>query len=581
MSTRSTVLAPGAQGRATRAARARARLAAAAAAVLAALVLAGCVSMPTAGPVGEGDGAADEPGTVFPLAYSPPADAEPVVLVQGFLAAAAAGLGDNYTVAKQYLTVGSRTEWVPGDSVVVYSTASTLEFVEAGDGTQVSMTLPVVATVDADGRYTENPPGARRDVVFDLVRDAADQWRIARLDNGVLMSEPIFDSVYRAAPLYFLSPTRTALVPEVRWFPQRNTATYAVRELLEGPSPWLRDAVRTAVPEGTRLAVESVPVDADGTATVDLTAVVATADTAERAQLKAQLREVLQLPRIRDLDVSIAGVPMTEPASDGLVRDPSPGTLLYALGGDRLVRLEGTEVTPVDGAAPLGLAAPRGLALGTGGAPAVVLDGAGSLVLVGGAGGTPRTLLTGADLVEPSVDGSGWIWSGESAPAGGLTALTADGVVVCVGAGWLEDRAVRSLQVSRDGTRIAVVSTGADGVSLDVAGVVRDDSGTPQRLGDRLRVGARLLTATDVVWVDESTLAVLGTSGTTTGPTVHLVTVGGPTRALPPLEGAVAVAAGRGERAVYALTAGGDLSTLRGASWVVVATGIRSPAFPG
>ena len=159
--------------------------------------------------------------------------------------------------------------------------------------------------------------------------------------------------------------------------------------------------------------------------------------------------------------------------------------------------------------------------------------------------------------------------------------MTADGVEVGVGAAWLEDRAVRSLQVSRDGTRIAVVSVATDGVSVDVTGVVRDDSGTPQRLGDRLRVGAGLLTATDVVWVDESTLGVLGTSGTMTGPTLHLVTVGGRTRAMPALEDAVAVAAGRGERAVYVVSSTGALYTLRGTSWVVVATGVRSPAFPG
>ena len=557
------------------------RLVAATVGAVAAVVLAGCVSIPTSGPVGEGDGAADEPGTVFPLAYSPPTDADPVSLVQGFLAAAAAGLGDNYAVAKQYLTVGARTEWTPSQGVLVYSTASTLEFTEAGEGTQVSATLPVVATVDADGRYTESPPGARQDVAFDLVQDSAGQWRIAGLDNGVIMSAPIFDSVYRAAPLYYLTPTRGALVPEVRWFPQRNTATYAVRELLEGPSPWLRDAVRTAFPEGTRLAVESVPVDSDGTATVDLTAPVAAADAGQRALLKAQLQQVLQLPRIRDLDVSIAGVPMVEPPADGLVRDAAPDTELQVVEGDRLMRLDGTELTPVEGIDELGLTAPRGLALGPGGIPAVLLDGPSRLVLVSAAEPQPRNLLTGTDLIEPSVDQAGWIWSGESRPAGSLTALSTDGVAVDVGAEWLDDRAVRSLQVSRDGTRIAVVSSGSDGVSVDVTGVVRDDSGTPQRLGDRLRVGARLRSATDVVWVDESTLAVLGTSGTMTGPTVHLVSVGGATRATPSLDSAVAVAAGRGERALYVVSASGALYTLRGTSWVVVATGVGSPAFPG
>ncbi len=46
-----------------------------------ALVLGGCVSIPTAGPVAEGDGAVDEPGSVFPLAYSPPSDASPTAIV--------------------------------------------------------------------------------------------------------------------------------------------------------------------------------------------------------------------------------------------------------------------------------------------------------------------------------------------------------------------------------------------------------------------------------------------------------------------------------------------------------------------
>jgi len=544
------------------------------------LVLAGCVSMPTGGPVVAGDGAVDEPGTVFPLAYSPPTDAEPVALVQGFLAAAAAGLGDNYAIATQYLTARARTEWAPGEGVVVYSTAGTLEFDESPGGSQVSVTLPVVATVDADGRYAESPPGAQQDAVFDLVQDAVGQWRIAGLDNGVLMSEPIFDSVYRSAPLYFLTPELDALVPEVRWFPQRNTATYAVRELLEGPSPWLRDAVRTAIPEGTRLAVESVPVDAEGVATVDLTAAVATADTTERALLKAQLHQVLQLPRIRDVDVSIAGVPMVEPAPAEMVRDPSPGGVLRAVAGGRVVALDGAEPAPVEGIGELGLADPHGLAWGAAGAPTVLLDGTDTLVLAPTADAPARTLLTGPGLVEPSVDRLGWVWSGPST-AGRLTALQVDGAVVEVEAGWLEDRAVRSMQVSRDGTRIAVVSVGTDGVTVDVAGVVRDDSGTPQRLGDRLRVGARLLTATDVVWVSESTLGVLGTSGTMTGPTVHLVPTSGQTRALPPREGATAVAAGRGERSVYVLTEAGELYTLSGTSWVVVATGVSSPAFPG
>lgn len=546
---------------------------------LLALALAACAGLPTSGPVGDGDGAAAEPGTVFPLAYSPAVGADPRAIVQGFLAAGAAGLGDNYTVARQYLARESRTSWQPTQGVVVYSAAKALNFLQVTE-TQIKVTLPVVATVDADGRYAEGFPGAQQDAVFDLVRDSDGQWRISGLGDGVLLSEPFFYSVYGATPLYFLTPTRDMLVPEERWFPRRNAATYAVRALLEGPSPWLRDAVTTAFPDGTRLAVESVPVDSEGNATVDLTSAVTSASSEDRALLKAQLVQVLQLPRIRAVNVTIAGAPMVDPPAASLLRDPAPAGGLQVLSDGLLQRLTGTTLTPVAAVAPLAGLDARSPALGGEDGPQVLLSGADELVLAP----TPTTpavgLVTGTALLAPSVDRLGWVWSGPS-PTGGLVAARPDGTVVDVAVDWLEGRIARSVRVSRDGTRIAVVSTGLDGDTVDVAGVVRDDSGAPQRLGERLRVGAPLIDVTAVVWVDQVTLAALATSGTMTAPTMHLVPIAGDTSALPPLEGAVSIAAGKGERALYVGTADGSLYTLQGNSWLRIATRATDPAFPG
>ncbi|WP_407341809.1 LpqB family beta-propeller domain-containing protein [Pengzhenrongella phosphoraccumulans] len=548
-------------------------------AALLALVLAACAGLPTSGPVGKGDGAAAEPGTVFPLAYSPAAGADPRAIVQGFLAAGAAGLGDNYAVARQYLARESRAGWQPTEGLVVYSTAAALNFKQVTD-TQVSVTLPVVATVDAGGRYTEAYPGAQQDAVFDLVRDSDSQWRISGLDDGVLLSEPFFYSVYGATPLYFLTPGRDMLVPEVRWFPRRNAATYAVRALLEGPSPWLRDAVTTAFPDGTRLAVESVPVDSEGNATVDLTSAVASASSEDRALLKAQLVQVLQLPRIRAVNVTIAGAPMVDPPAATLLRDPAPTGGLEVLSDGLLQRLTGTSLKPVDTVGSLAGLDPRSPAAGVDSAPQVLLSGADRLVLAP----TPTTaavgLVSGSALLAPSVDRLGWVWSGPSS-TGGLLATRSDGTVVDVAVDWLEGRVVRSVRVSRDATRIAVVSTGSDGATVDVAGIVRDDSATPQRLDEQLRVGALLADATAVVWVDQSTLAVLGKSGTMTGPTMHVVPIAGDTRALPALEGAVSIAAGKGERALYVGTSDRTLYTLQGNSWLRVATNVTDPSFPG
>lgn len=547
---------------------------------LAVLVLAGCAALPTAGPVGAGAGAVDEPGTVIPLAYSPASGADPRAIVQGFLSAGAAGLGDNFALARQYLAGAARSSWQPTAGVVVYSNEGTLDFAQITK-TQISVTLPVVATLDADGRYTEAPPGARQDAVFNLLRDPSGEWRISGLDDGVLLSEPIFFSVYRATPLYFLTPHRDMLVPEVRWFPQRNAAAYAVRALLAGPSPWLRDAVTTAFPDGTRLAVDSVPISNEGNATVDLTTAAASASTYDRSLLKAQLTQVLALPRIRSITVTIAGVPMVEPSAATLTLDPSPSGGVEVLSGDRLLRLTGTALAPVATVGTLAGLDARSPASGTDGSPQVVLSGPDQLVLAPTASKPAQLILAGSALLAPSVDRLGWVWSGSSLGAGPLKAVRADGTAVVVGGAWLEGRIVRSVRVSRDATRIAIVSTGPDGVTLDVAGIVRDDSGTPQRIGDRLRVGARLTSATKVVWVDEATLAVLGTSGTMTSPTMHLVPVTGRTQALPTLEGATSIAAGKGERALYLGGADGVLHTLQGTSWVTVATNVTDPAFAG
>ena len=547
---------------------------------LVAILLTGCAGLPTAGPVGQGDGAVDVPGTVFPLAYSPAADADPQSIVQGFLAAGAAGLSDNFAVARQYLAGAAQASWQPAEGVVVYSVVGALTFQQVTD-TQISVTLPVVATVDADGRYAEGSPGAQQDAAFDLLKNNAGQWRISGLNDGVLLSEPIFYTVYRATPLYFLTPARDLLVPEMRWFPQRNTATYAVRALLAGPSPWLRDAVTTAFPEGTRLAVEAVPVDADGVATVDLTVAVASADGAGRALLKAQLSHVLEPAGVRSVDVSIAGLPMPEPAAANVPSDPVPPGGLEVLSGGQLQRLSGAALKPVETVGSIVGLDPRSPAVGADGDLQVLLAGPDTLVVAPTPTTPARTLLTGSALLPPSVDRLGWVWSGPSAGDGKLVVVQADGTMVRVGADWLEGRTVRSIRVSRDGTRIAVASSGADGPTIDVAGVVRDQAGTPQRLGDQVRVGERMTSSTQIVWVDESTLAVLGTSGAMTGPTMHLVPVTGRTRALPALEGATSIAAGRGERALYLAGSDGELHTLQGTSWVGVAASIQFPTYPG
>src|SRR5690606_39942012 len=101
---------PGAQGRPLpvprllhRGARHRTLRARLLVAVAALLALAGCVSIPDSGPVRAADPLPPEGSSVTLIAYGPTPGATAHQIVQGFLRAVAAGGGDEFAVAREYL----------------------------------------------------------------------------------------------------------------------------------------------------------------------------------------------------------------------------------------------------------------------------------------------------------------------------------------------------------------------------------------------------------------------------------------------------------------------------------------------
>jgi len=554
--------------------------------VLVATVLGACAAIPTSGAVGVGVNEVSEPGPLSPLGERPDPGAGPVAIVQGFLTASAAGfsrdpsadVNNDFSVAREYLAGEARGTWRPRERVVVYPTSSIPEITLVSD-TQVQVKLTVAARIDVNGQYAEAAPGAQESLVFDLVEDSSGQWRISVLDDGVVLSAPSFEQVYRSAAIYFLSPDKSYLVPDVRWFPVRNLATSVMQALLAGPSAWLRDGVRTAVPDGVELTPDAVPIAADGTAEVGLSG-AALADASERALLLAQIEATLRIPRVSGVEVTARGVPLTTTPAV-LTRGVDSEAALEVLQGDVLTTMSKGALVPVDGVGSLAGLAAHDAARDEAGTLRVLLSGADSLVLAPTVDAPAKVLLRAPGLVQPSVDRLGWVWTAHAGAGGALDAVSADGQLVAVNAEWLAGRTVRSLRVARDGTRIAVLSNGPDGLTLDVAAVMRDDKGRPQHLGEALGVGAALVDATRVVWVDDSTLGVLGRSGAATAAAYHLVPLAGQTRALPTLDGAVTIAGGKGERALYAATSDGRLFWRSGQSWVVAATGARDPYLPG
>ncbi len=544
--------------------------------------LGACASMPQSGPVQQGDPDVTEPGSIALLARLPGADDSPTEIVDGFLQAAAAGLTDDFTTAREFLTARARASWEPLGKVEVYGgQAAVGEVSEAG---AVRVSADLTATVDGGGRYAEAVPGARTSVELVLAQNADGEWRIADLADGVLLSEPIFRSLFQQTALYFASPDAEALVSETRWYPRRAVETAAVGGLLAGPSPWLADAVLSAFPPGTRLVVDTVTVS-DGTAQVDLSGEALEASPAQRSLMLAQLTETLVgVPRVQSVAVTVAGVPFEAPAPPGdLVVDPSVGSSPVVLADDALRAVEGGALVPLGSVAdPLDIPAPGRPALPYDDGDPVVLSEGSDLVTAPADGAPPVSVLTtGADLTAPSFDRLGWVWTSPEDSDGVVHAVLPGVARAEVDADWLGGREIRSLRVSRDGARVLVVSF-ADGAALvEVAALVRDAGGRPLALGGALRIGQQITQASAAVWVDQQTVAVLGRVGTGSATTVALVPVGGPTSALPAVDGAVALAGGKGDRLLYVATADGELYARNGLGWTVVVVGVRDPAFPG
>ncbi len=550
-------------------------------ALVAALGLAGCVGIPTSGPVRQGDVPEREPAPPLSLPAEPIPDGTPEEIVQGFLRAGAAGLSDEFRAARTHMTSGA--EWEPRAQVLIYG-GSGPQYRDDGAGTVV-VTVPVAGIVDRTGVYIEVAARTPQALEFELVQDATNQWRISSAPEGVVMSPRDFDQLYRDVPVYFASPDRTHLVADLRHFPARNVETLAVSALFAGPSLWLRDAVRSGIPEGAQLTVSAVTV-VDSVATVDLAAPAIPSGT-DRSLLQVQLEATLRdLPTvITEVLVTVGGLPwIDQPGGLGeLIVNPAPESGPYVLLDGGLAVVEQGETVPLADVASMDGLAPNNPAVSPDGQVRVVRSGTSRILLLPTDGSEPVELpLREPDLIPPSIDRFGWVWSGRRASAGILLAVTPQGVPTEITAGWLEGSEIQSLRVARDGTRVAVVSTDGTGrVSVDVAGVVRDEFDRPLRLGERWQIGAPLVTASDVSWVDEVTVAVLGTTGSGGSPGMHLVSLSGPTSSLSIVENAREIATGRGLRALYVLDSEDQLWLRQASAWEVVATGVSDVVFPG
>ena len=110
---------------------------------------------------------------------------------------------------------------------------------------------------------------------------------------------------FAAQTLYFYDASFAYLVPDVRWFTSGSgTTTSMVEALLDGPAPYLQNAVVSAFSTASELVRSAVPVR-DGEATIDPELRIPFADATDRGislmkqQLEATLTTLARVDKVK------------------------------------------------------------------------------------------------------------------------------------------------------------------------------------------------------------------------------------------------------------------------------------------
>lgn len=543
------------------------------------LVLSACSTLPTSGPVNATRVAETGGGPVTFYAQGPVDGASPEEIVQGFLTASAAGINDDFSVARQFLSPETSSAWIPLQQVRVYSDSRVPNLSRTDTGA-VRLDVGSEAVVDSQGRFTESGPEAVISSEFSLGRNSEGEWRIVALENGVLLSSTLFTSQYAQAPLYFLTPDRQFAVADVRWLPQSTLATNVTRQLLAGPTQWLSDAVTTAFPSGTTLGADGVTMN-DGVIDVSLSTEALGASPSQRALMKSQLQSTLAvIPNISDVTMSVDGAPLEVGQSTELNSYPYPSMPLLALVDDVPVELSGGTTTPLRMATVPPALSHLARGYGESGPIVAVSDGS-TLTTLPNDGSSPVSLLYQSELIAPSVDRYDWIWSGSTQANGYFNVAKADGQSIRVSVRWLTAGTVQSIHISREGSR-AVVVVDNDGRSrVLVAAVSRNSDGRPTRLSEPIEVAGSLEKVLDVAWMGDASIIILGNRVGATNAGLYPTIIGGPMTALNEVNGAISLTAGTSEGSIIVGTESGGIVERSGGAWSALLSNASSPALPG
>lgn len=538
-------------------------------AALVALVLTACAGLPVGGPVNPGrplDEEAGLPDFSF-VPDSPSPGASPQQIVEGFIAAGS-GPRRNWETAQEYLAPPFRAQWRPRAGVIVDFPGDRSYRETAADA--VTLTVRPEATVDETGAYSVAGDGDIQ-LGFRLALQPDGEWRITQAPDGIVLDRNRFQSVFRSYSLMYFDPTWTYLVPDQRWFPVTNPATYVAEALLDGaPSPWLAASVVTAFPEHLELAQQAVPVRS-GIAQVAVSHTALEIEPEMLARMQTQLEQSLASVGILGAQLLVDDEALTIQAVP--TRSTRVDARPLVLTEEGFGFLSGTAIEPIPGLSDaIGTAAATAVQVSAGRNAAALLD-AGGAVLRAESNETVRLLDTRANLIAPTIDPDGFIWTVTAGDPASVTAFAPDGAAYPVAQAWPGATRITAMQISRDGTRMAALVRDGTRPVVWVAGVVRDAEGIPLSLGEPVLLAELSGDGVALGWLDAGTVAAVVSDGDQWH--VRDQPVGGLGLSTSAPADATDLAGGNQTGMVRLRDAAGGLYVQRGGSWQQLAAGVR------
>ena len=277
-----------------------------------ALVISGCADVPTSSAIKEGSliGTVAEGSIVRVIAARPQIGMSPEQILNGFLNAAASSEND-YAIAREYLIPEIRNIWNPTAKIQVYENSGKISTNESG---LVNFSAEEAFVINENFRITLSERNSVIEKTFSL-KLVDEQWRIDLAEDGLLISRSDLNRSFVSYPLWFADNSFTTLVPDSVLLPRiiSGNATRLMQLLLAGPSEKLANSVTSAIPIGTTLAINSVPIE-NGLATISLSETVLEAEGFQREVLSAQIVKTLTaITDIQEIKINVNGQSLIVP----------------------------------------------------------------------------------------------------------------------------------------------------------------------------------------------------------------------------------------------------------------------------